>query len=120
MSTQIQNVVATRTLARTRPDGTTSNVKIYIGDVTYNPSTAPGSSDSWTAWVEVTGVDSSDLYRHSVGVDSMQAIYLAQVRAGMILSGAEVASQIEDFGQPNFGFPLPIPDLPPASDKGER
>lgn len=110
MATQIQNVLAARTLARTKPDGTTGSVEISIGDVTYNPAAAPDSADSWTASVEVTGIDTSDDYCQVVGADSMQAVYLAQMRAGMILSGAAVVSQLEDFGQPNFGFPLPSPD----------
>lgn len=106
MATQIQNVIAQRILLRTKPDGTTSNVEISIGDVTFNPSNDPTIADSWIAWTEVTGVDASDTYRQVVAEDSIQAVYLAMARAGMILSDSDVVSQLEDTGQPNFGFPV--------------
>lgn len=111
MATQIQNVIAARTLQRTRADGTTSDVETYIGDLTYIPAEAPDLSEYWTAWAEVTGVDTSSDYCKVSGSDSVQAVFHALARVGMILSGAVCVGEIEDRG-PNFGFP-PLPSVPP-------
>ena len=101
----IQNVLATRILERTHPDGTTSAVEVKIGDLKHIPSDSPDSSDYWECWTDVNGAESFGTHCRVNGSDSMQAISLAMSLAGITLSDSDVADELQDYSLPNFGFP---------------
>lgn len=109
MTTEIQNVVAHRSLDRKRPDGATTKVDVIIGDVSLVRGETDDEADSWQAWVEITGADRSDLHVSIYGEDSMQAVHLAMKFAGRILDDCKCAREIKAFGsrgETRFGFPV--------------
>ena len=113
MATEIQNVVAHRSLDRTHPDGTNTKIDVYIGDVSVVPADSADSSDCGQAWLEIKGADISFLKR-VYGADTMQAVYLAMWLAGRELDDLDHVGEIEADenegegyrGVTQFGFPL--------------
>jgi hypothetical protein len=101
----MSDVIATRELTRTKQDGTTSVVEARLGTPILHIN---DDGEAWYCTVQVLGVENDEVLA-AFGVDSMQALYLGQVLAGVLLATSRFSAEIEG-NENNFFFP-PAPQL---------
>jgi len=105
MRYQITTVIATRALTRKQPNGTETRVEVRIGQPLPRHNVDTGVSD-WYCPIQIVGADDESV-RAAFGGDPVQALYLALVMAGELLSASPAgrAGQLSWHEVPNYGFP---------------
>lgn len=99
-------IVASREFIWTRIDGATFPAFAEIGVPFQLPPNDDGTAGDWACKVRTRGLGDNSI-QTVVGVDTIQAIYLAMVQAGFRVGQSVIASDLDFAALPNYGFPPP-------------
>jgi hypothetical protein len=114
VDSRLGDVVAERAYEATQArGGEPREVLLRIG----RPRVAPHLDGAWTCPVQIHGMDEDDVLE-AVGIDAVQALYLALSMAGARLTYSRNGSTITWLGGSELGLPLPAPAAA-AFDFGE-
>lgn len=99
-------VLATREMVWEDADGNAHLAYVDIGAPTERPAPDVNSEPDWVCKVRFRNLG-DDVVRSAYGVDTVQAIYHAMAKAGVLVAATGLAENLDWAKVPNFGFPLP-------------
>lgn len=103
MPNEMNTVIATRLMRRTRPDGVVSNITIEIGTPTQTPANSPDSG-MWYCPARIVGITGFEEVITQWGTDSVGAISMALTTMAHLLTVFPFVNEINFSFMPNFGF----------------
>ncbi len=99
-------ILATREMAWEDVNGNTHLAYVDIGAPVERPAPDMNTEPDWVCKVRLRNLG-DEVVRSAFGVDTVQAIYHAMAKAGVLVAATGLAGELDWAEVPNFGFPLP-------------